>query len=66
MEGLHPEYARAYLRVIGTRTAQPELVEAYIKEAEHQEGEGYWARFADAGQLLADVLLWIHRDDARP
>jgi hypothetical protein len=33
-------------------------VREYVSEAEHQDGDGYWDNFANAGEAYADFKLY--------
>lgn len=35
-----------------------EMVEEYINEAEHQDGDGYWKNFASVDEAVADFQLY--------
>lgn len=45
----------------------PARAEEYIREAEHQDGLGYWNQFTTQEELEADVKLYFSaKDDGSP
>ena len=36
----------------------------YTREAEHQDGAGYWRQFKTADLLYADIILYIKAKEA--
>jgi hypothetical protein len=55
-----PEEMKFHLRMAHSASNElSALVEEYIGEAEHQDGEGYWSQFSSLEELFADFDLYV-------
>jgi hypothetical protein len=52
------EYRNKMLAELRRARAQSPLVEEYISECEHQDGEAYWQQFESIAEMLEDFDLY--------
>lgn len=61
LTSLSPDHARAIL--VESSGESLGIVGDYIREAEHQEGDEYWAQFSTADELHTDLALYLLNSD---
>jgi hypothetical protein len=55
----HRSVIKTRLHLEGRKHNLTEVVEEYIEESEHQEGEEYWDQFETVEEVWKDVVVYL-------